>query len=319
MYLSMPRSIKAPSAIPLRKSCTPISRCSAIQRSCIALQLPKSPSPSARRCQPRTAHASSRVSRTGAVTNPSASITVPDSQGTAVRDAAACVLVQVKVAKDTKAKSKPKVKAGKQVRLAVEIPIADQSPQAVASLATSLLKELKKGELPWKLIYADVATAKSQATVDLQQACKLVSLRESIVVVCPRLEDVALVEQLTTEVHQGASIVLLNADWSPGLPQAYQRTISSFDTAYCFMPLAIQGLLGTKEGALLRALDDPGAADVPWRIFYSSGGQLAQVGQTKTRPSPDDLQLAFMNAAAAESPLTRTVKFFRGLVNKPGQ
>jgi hypothetical protein len=40
------------------------------------------------------------------------------------------------------------------------------------------------------------------------------------------------------------------------------------------------------------------------------------VGRTKRRPTSDDLQLAFMNASAAESPLTKTVKFFKGLAAK---
>jgi hypothetical protein len=44
--------------------------------------------------------------------------------------------------------------------------------------------------------------------------------------------------------------------------------------------------------------------------------RLPQVGRTKRRPTSDDLQLAFMNAAAAESPLTKTVKFFKGLTAK---
>lgn len=36
------------------------------------------------------------------------------------------------------------------------------------------------------------------------------------------------------------------------------------------------------------------------------------------RPSPDDLQLAFMNAAAATSPLASAARLVRGLTQKKG-
>lgn len=94
------------------------------------------------------------------------------------------------------------------------------------------------------------------------------------------------------------------------LPQ--QRARCAGDTP-CVMPLP-QGLLGGKEGAVLRNMQQGG--DDSWRILWRSGQQHVQVGRTKRRPTSDDLQLAFMNAAAADSPLTKTVKFFKGLTAK---
>lgn len=40
-----------------------------------------------------------------------------------------------------------------------------------------------------------------------------------------------------------------------------------------------------------------------------------QVGQTKARPSQQELELAFLNASAASSPLTSAAKGFRSLVD----
>jgi hypothetical protein len=109
-----------------------------------------------------------------------------------------------------------------------------------------------------------------------------------------------------------------------------------------------QGLLGPKEGAVLRVAE-PGQpiSKAPWRILLkeadkgfvqvrtnvsASGLQSAgekfqpltplraavqQVGAMTRRPAPDELELAFINASAAASPLTKTAKFLRGLV--PGQ
>ena len=46
------------------------------------------------------------------------------------------------------------------------------------------------------------------------------------------------------------------------------------------------------------------------------GNKFVQVGQTKQRPSPDDLELSMMNASAAQSPLTKTVAWAKGLFPK---
>lgn len=39
------------------------------------------------------------------------------------------------------------------------------------------------------------------------------------------------------------------------------------------------------------------------------------VGRQPRRPTPGDLELAFYNAAAASSPVTQGVKFFKGLAS----
>lgn len=44
-----------------------------------------------------------------------------------------------------------------------------------------------------------------------------------------------------------------------------------------------------------------------------------QVGQMSRRPTSSDLELAFINAKAAQSPLTSLVKGFRGLFDKQQQ
>jgi hypothetical protein len=43
---------------------------------------------------------------------------------------------------------------------------------------------------------------------------------------------------------------------------------------------------------------------------------LLQVGQMKRRPTQSDLELAFINAKAAQSPLTSLVKGVRGIFDK---
>lgn len=49
-----------------------------------------------------------------------------------------------------------------------------------------------------------------------------------------------------------------------------------------------------------------------------SAADCSQVGQMKRRPTQSDLELAFINAKAAQSPLTSLVKGVRGIFDKGG-
>jgi hypothetical protein len=79
-----------------------------------------------------------------------------------------------------------------------------------------------------------------------------------------------------------------------------------------------QGLVGGQEGAVLRRPARPGAlAGVPWQILVEQrGGRFLQVGQMKRRPTQSDLELAFMNASAAKSPLTGAVRSAKSLLDR---
>eukprot|EP00775_Hariotina_reticulata_P010704 gene10704-10861_t len=103
-----------------------------------------------------------------------------------------------------------------------------------------------------------------------------------IVLVEPATADVALVEQLLTEVWAGGPWVLvINPSWQySNVPADYLALVESFQAAYCFMPIA------------------------------------TKVGQMKTRPSQSDLELVLLNAKAASSPLTSLVKGVKGMLDR---
>ncbi|GFR49679.1 hypothetical protein Agub_g11827, partial [Astrephomene gubernaculifera] len=171
----------------------------------------------------------------------------------------------------------------------------------------------------------------------LREACRTSGrLGGVLLLVEPAVSDVALVEQLLEEVWSGPAAVLLNPQWGqlqggaggqgqsapPQLPPEYQRLAESVEVRYSLLLCAIQGLLGRKEGAvLLTSADPPGPSaaprGAPWRILLRQGEEFVQVGAMPRRPSSGDLELAFLNASAAASPLTKTAKFLRGLL--PGK
>ncbi len=209
-------------------------------------------------------------------------------------------------------------------RFAVELPVADVSPAACARLASDMLRRLPGQPAAWQVVYADAAAAAAGAAagqaraLQLQQACRAAALGGPLLIVAPALADVALVEQLVQEVWSGPCAVVLNPTWHEGLPREYEAVVRSFEVAYSFTPISIKGLVGGQEGAVVRRAGRGGAlAGAPWQILATQrDGRFLQVGQMKKRPAQSDLELAFMNASAAKSPLTGAVKSAKSLLDR---
>ncbi|EFJ50051.1 hypothetical protein VOLCADRAFT_104003 [Volvox carteri f. nagariensis] len=276
-------------------------------------------------------------------------IDIPGSQQEAVLTAVQCLvpalqphLASLKTAKTSKGFSYASKGGNTANRFGVEIPVLDTSPQAAVDLANLVLSataarvQQRSGAAAaaavapanWTLVHARedaVQVARSSdgtQVLGLRQACRQTQLGGLLLVVEPSISDVALVEQLLDDVWVGPAAVVLNPQWSQQgavLPAEYQRVAESIAVVYSFLPCAIQGLLGPKEGAVLRMVESRAGAEgsPPWRILLKERDQFVQVGAMARRPTSSDLELAFINAAAASSPLTKTAKFLRGLI--PGK
>lgn len=133
-------------------------------------------------------------------------------------------------------------------------------------------------------------------------------------------------EQLLEEVwHDGPWAAVLNPSWdSAAAGPRYAPLLMSWDVAYSFQPIATSGLMRA-QGAVLRVLaprgrggsSDSTDGSSAWRVLLEQqGGEFVQVGQMTRRPSESDLELAFMNARAASSPLTSLVKGVRGVLDR---
>lgn len=277
-------------------------------------------------------------------------VPIPASQQEAISAACKCLIPPLRPflaktprpAKTAKGFSGSKLSAAASNRFAVEIPAGDTSAQGLVLLTGMVLDELAaqlKAQQGGGGAAAAAALAPGQVTVvharedalaaakgrsggrpvlGLQDACRQASLGGILVVVEPGISDVALLEQLVDEVWSGPAVLVLNPGWSQGdglaaVPRGYAGLVDSFDVVYSFLPCAIQGLLGPKQGAVMRT-GEAGSSKAPWRILYLLDDKFVQVGAMPRRPSPDDLQLAFINASAATSPLANTARFLKGLM-----
>ena len=180
------------------------------------------------------------------------------------------------------------------------------------------------------------------------------------------------------------TVILLNAEWTDAKSVASRHGsfVASFETAYCFEPIAIQAcpdplpsqpslltqypslvktptvgclslpsrlghlqvvlihailpdiqcnsfaskpvfhsaqafVVSTTQGALFAQATQAGS-QASWQILKKGWGQSWKViGKMQRRPTSQDLETAFYNASAAESPLTAGIRAVRQLV--PGQ
>lgn len=80
----------------------------------------------------------------------------------------------------------------------------------------------------------------------------------------------------------------------------------------------VQAFITTTQGAIFRRAVK-GMSGLPaWQILKQGWGDNWKViGQMQHRPSSQDLEMAFLNASAAESPITAGIKAVKGLV--PGK
>lgn len=115
------------------------------------------------------------------------------------------------------------------------------------------------------------------------------------------------VGKLLEEVWRGQVVVLCNPEWGES------ELEGRFEVVYSFLPLAVQGLLGKKEGVLLKVVKEKGES-AKWRIFVKEGEEAFKcVGQQAERPKDEELELALYNAAAVDSPLSKGLRYLRGL------
>eukprot|EP00967_Tisochrysis_lutea_P025110 scaffold28898_cov21-Tisochrysis_lutea.AAC.1 len=94
--------------------------------------------------------------------------------------------------------------------------------------------------------------SRSVAIMHLREACRKPLLSGGVlVIVAPKIADVALCDQLVQEVWTGSGALLVNSEFavtplteaSPDL----QPFLQSLATVYAFQPVAVKGLLGNME------------------------------------------------------------------------
>lgn len=211
-------------------------------------------------------------------------------------------------------KQQRKQQKQKQTKLRVEIPVLDDTPASLVSLTLDFLSSLKREDLTVAVFFSDASSAAlarernpnpNQSFHELGDVAPGTGV--SVVVVAGARGDG--LQELARNVSP-RPIVVLNPEWTREDEEA-DAFLGSFEAAYAFLPLAIQGFLSKTEGAVLKKNVSP------WLIFVKeNNGKFTRLASLQRRPGPAELESALYNAMAANSPVTKSIKFLRGLVSK---
>ncbi|KAF5841373.1 hypothetical protein DUNSADRAFT_13241 [Dunaliella salina] len=256
-------------------------------------------------------------------------VRIPESKEEAITDAVRAATTQLQP--QAKSKGFSKGGGGRQYCLCIDLPIASEGVEDVADLGKRVSLEIThKLNTPCTVVFADEQAAeaclregksRSVAIMHLREACRKPMLSGGVlVIVAPKIADVALCDQLVQEVWTGSGALLVNSEFAvTPLTEAssdLQPFLQSLATVYAFQPVAVKGLLGNMEGAVLKRVEsgDPGAT--PYKMLKQVKGEFVQIGQSLKRPDNDDLEATFINASAAQSPLTKAARAIRGVFSK---
>lgn len=211
-----------------------------------------------------------------------------------------------------KKKKKQKAKVtGK--RVAVEIPLMDESPQELATLTAELLQNITGNVV----VYFGTAP---YATAAKSGGCKGelrdLSITGNMEVVPASTDLLVFVGAQSTQIGAlrtvamrapSCPVLLVNAEWDPNaVPSGERSFVDTFEVVYSHTPLAIQGFLKNTEGAVFKCVTSGPASAVPWCIYWD--GEC--IKQERARPSPIVLEQLLYNKAAEDSALVKAADAF---------
>jgi hypothetical protein len=221
-----------------------------------------------------------------------------------------------------------------QLRVQVEVPVADDSAAAQIQLAREVcdgvFSDRKGATVPVALFVATEAARKEAAeqlpTVGgapvvsasiLKEGQTFPGGAEAVLVIGPKE---AQIPHLRSIVGTAGSrpILLINPEWpdSSEVEESKRAFVASFDVCYSFLPLNVESLLSKFEGAVLKFVKSGPPKAAPWIIFVKGEEGLKPVKTYQERPTPKDLEDIFYNYSASQSPVNKGIGFLKGLVNK---
>ncbi|KAL2643850.1 hypothetical protein R1flu_011437 [Riccia fluitans] len=178
-------------------------------------------------------------------------------------------------------------KSLRQQRLRVDIPVLDESPQALFSLTLDLIEAFigTKKVLGSVAVYFPSALLEVVPTdfvnVSKVHETRFISLESEegcqydtavVLIVAADFTHARALDSIARSAGH-RPVVVLNGGWSAEEEsnQRWGSLLSSFEVAYAFTPLAIQGFFGTTEGAILKHVRSGAPSGRPWLIFVKEG------------------------------------------------
>lgn len=284
----------------------------------------------------------SRAQEQGPSSSPSAGPSPPASREEAVRQAKTCLSSALqKPLNNVVPLPSKKLKRQKQPRFRVEIPVADDSPDSLAQLAFEVFSDLpikRKGARPviliaWPNAEAAECGRRAFAASDESRGPAVEnsdlgsvssgdwSSADVGVLIAPEAAMIERVRSLSDCLYP-KPVVLFNPNWGfeeeNGFDPAMAAFAGSFEVVYSFVGLEAKGLLSKRNAVVFRCVKDGIISGEAWAVLVedeTKKGELKVVTRFRKRPSMAEVENVLYNLMAANSPVTKSVKFLRDLVS----
>lgn len=218
---------------------------------------------------------------------------------------------------------KKSTRAGRGPRVRVEIPLPPEVSDKAADEVVALLDE---GSFVGRGTPIDVRFASPELAA-LAECPTLSSTTPPppgavLVAIGPSAADLTALSALVQRFDWSGAIVVNPEGWEArSVDQSLLPFTRTFEIAYSFLPLSIQGLLGsTSNGAVFKSIEGAKTpAAVPWRVYLMDEDPPKQIAETQKRPGDAEIETTLYNSMAQESPINQGIRAVRsageGLMN----
>lgn len=141
------------------------------------------------------------------------------------------------------------------------------------------------------------------------------------VFLAPEKSQVEDIKRVTTSLYP-KPVVLFNPNWAFDEEKDFEMGsfLGSFDVVYSFMGLEVRGVIKRRKGVVFKCVKDGVVSGEVWEVMVEDEegeekGKLKVVTRFKRRPTIVEVESVLYNLMAANSPVTKSVKFLKDLVS----
>ncbi|CAI8593013.1 unnamed protein product [Vicia faba] len=232
-----------------------------------------------------------------------------------------------------------KIKKLKQPKFRVEIPVIDDSPDSLSKLALDIFGDIdipiKRKDSPIKILIlwpnpslkeAAVVAFESHSSnqvehTDIVSVAKtgprMLNSADVVIFLVPESSQLSVVKMVSDGVCP-KPVVMMNPKWAFEEESNFgdlSGFVNSFEVVYSFMGLEVRGLLSKRKGVIFKCVKAGVVNGERWNVLVEEGEEMKVVSSFKVRPAIGQVETILYNLMAINSPITKSARFFMGLVS----
>ncbi|MED6191603.1 hypothetical protein PIB30_001882 [Stylosanthes scabra] len=263
---------------------------------------------------------------------------LPNSKDEAIQQAKTSISTTLEKPLNNSTKLIGKFKKLKQPKFRVEIPLIDDSPDSISQLALDIFGDIpinRRGSPIRVLLLWPNPSLRDAATVAFKSQSdgkvehfdipslqnsdpRILNSADVAVFFVPEVSQLDLIRTVSDEFYP-RPVVMFNPKWAfeeeGNFDDDLAGFVGSFEVVYSFIGLEVRGLLSKRKGVVFRCVRDGVVSGEKWNVFVEEGEEMKVVTTLKARPTIVEVENVLYNLMAMNSPITKSVKFIKGLVS----